>query len=803
MKISALIRLVLLTGITLAIAAPSAMAQDEFDYMQYKLFNKERYKIPRLNPDTTIFNSQHPHPAENILAILDIYAPIRHERRGGIIPHERYLVEGLAVDYTTARTLRILNTTLDDDGMQTTLHLNHKRTLYDAEHALYGSIAGYNTLTTINYTATIPAVSGWTTSIALRANAGPDLYIRGVEGYGASLAINLTRHCKRGTLSIAVIAPWSQRSLRQASTDEAFSLVGSTLYNPAWGYDHGRMRSARERVSLRPEVVAMWSSNLNDNTRYTLTLNAYHEWRAQSSLAWFDAPTPMPDNYRYLPSHFSADEDITAEVEQAWVTNNTRYTQIAWDELYATNALQRDGKAAYVVDLQHHNHLRSAALFALHTATEGATFDYGITLDCNTEHRFKSVDDLLGADHIDNLDYMLMDDATFCRNLQNDLRNPNRIIREGDRYAYDYRLTRLRATLHAVADIPISGTHLIVGGRISAEQTSRRGYYEKELFTGNASYGTSRRLLLVPYRLYASWNVIHGAHNFSAHATVAGTSPEAEELFLQPQYNNRMVNDIGLSTSLLAEARYAYHHGRVDVIVSAYAAMCLNEMSTMRYYDDIAGLYCDVVASNIDRLSFGIEAAAKVRYNWQWSSTFSMMLGHHSYISDARMRLYADADNIVVANTTSYIAGRHMATPSITLTGDVAYRTRNGWRLAAEVQYFGLRYVEPSLARRTERILSYAISTEERNAMLSQQRLRDAVNVGINVSRRFRLSNGNALWLQLSADNLLNSHVPYGGYEPSRVRRITVNGCTLLRPFDNKLTYAYPLTLRLAASYRF
>jgi hypothetical protein len=139
---------------------------------------------------------------------------------------------------------------------------------------------------------------------------------------------------------------------------------------------------------------------------------------------------------------------------------------------------------------------------------------------------------------------MLMDDATFCRDLQNDLRNPTRIIGEGDRYAYDYRLTRLNATLHAVANIPISGTRLTIGGRLSAEQTSRRGYYEKELFPGRASYGTSRRLLLMPYRLFASWNIYHGAHNISVHAMIAGLSPELDDLFLQPQYNNRMTEEI-------------------------------------------------------------------------------------------------------------------------------------------------------------------------------------------------------------------------------------------------------------------
>lgn len=803
MKSHTLLCHLILAAFATIIATTTARAQDEYDYLQYKLFDKERYRIPRLNPDTTIFNSQHPHPAEDIFATLDIYAPVRYERRGDLLPLERYSVEGLIVDYATAYSLRNLNTSISDDGLQTSYRLTRERVYYDARHALYGTISGRNTLARVNYTATIPAVTGWTTTISAHANGGPDIYTRGVGGYGATLAANLARHFERGTLSIAAIVPWSMRTLGQASTDETFTLLGNTLYNPAWGYDGGRMRSARERTSLRPEVIAAWSSTLNDNTHYSVTLNAYHEWRAQSSLAWFDAPTPMPDNYRYLPSHFLANEEATREVEQAWTTNDTRYTQIAWDELYATNALQQDGRAAYVVDLQHRNHLRTAATFALRTTTERLTLDYGITLDCHTERRFKSVDDLLGADHIDNLDYMLMDDATFCRDLQNDLRNPNRIIREGDRYAYDYRLTRLNATLHAVANIPISGTRLTIGGRLSAEQTSRHGYYEKELFPGRASYGTSRRLLLMPYRLFASWDVIHGAHNVSAHAMIAGLSPKLDDLFLQPQYNNRMTEEICLSTSLSAEARYAYHHARVDVVAAAYVTTRLNDISTIRYYDDIAGLYCDAVTSNIDRLSFGIEAAAKVRYGRGLISTFGMTLGRHTFISDARVLLYADANNAVVANTTSHVAGRHLATPSITLTADIAYRTRSGWQFTAEVQYFGLRYTELSLTRRTERILSYAISEEQRDDLYAQRPLRDAVNVGLSISRRIRLSNGEALWLQLSADNLLNSHVPYGGYEPNRVRRITVNGSTLLRPFDEKLTYAYPLALRLAASYRF
>ena len=52
--------------------------------------------------------------------------------------------------------------------------------------------------------------------------------------------------------------------------------------------------------------------------------------------------------------------------------------------------------------------------------------------------------DLLGARYLTDIDRYLIDDDTYSNLLQNDLRHPDREIREGDRFGYDYALLMRR-----------------------------------------------------------------------------------------------------------------------------------------------------------------------------------------------------------------------------------------------------------------------------------------------------------------------------------------------------------------------
>lgn len=784
-----------------------AQEQEHYnDIQHYKLFDDYGYddSDERIDSDTTLFNRLNYSTEQQLLNLVNTPSrDMRYARRGMEHLAMRYCIGHLDLDYATARQLQQLSVGRQYADHTTLFGLGNDRSYAEPHYTLQADLSGRGTLAGVGYRTTLHPINGWSMSFMTRARAGRDLYVEGIDGAGFDIGFDLSKMFRSGTLSVVGIVPWSQRGLRGASTEEAYTLLGNRHYNPSWGYLDGKRRSAREITSLRPEIVVVWSGDTKSNTRYSLSANIYYRRESLSALAWFNAPTPMPDNYRYMPSFYLNDNDISAIVAQSWTTNDTRYTQIDWEGMMLSNTLQADSHAAYIVELRHANTLRSALSLDLESRVGSATIAYGITLDSRTTRYYKTVKDLLGGDHIDNLDYMLIDDATFCRNMQNDLRNPDRTVYEGDRYGYDYRLTHLCATLYADAEWLLGDNRIVLGANIAADMSQRRGYYEKELFRGRASYGLSQRVTLTPFKLYAKWELLHGAHLFGAHAAVEGITPEVDAMFLQPQYNNRLADDITLGTALNAELRYGYHSAKVNVVAAAFVAAHLGGIDAVRYYDDLAALYTNATISNIDRLGYGIEAAATVRYTQRWSSTFSLSAGDYTYCSDANIKLYADNDNHLISNTKSDIRGCHLAVPQATLSAAVAYRSFNGWYANLGVRYYAPSFPMLSYTRRSERVLSYALSEEERDALVAQQPTPHSVAVEMRVAKSFRFRGGTSLWVQLSANNLLNSDIVYSGYEQNRIRRISSAYRNIVRPFDDKLTYAYPCNFRLAVSYRF
>ena len=66
-----------------------------------------------------------------------------------------------------------------------------------------------------------------------RVRTGRDLYVEGVYTNAIDLAVGATYNGRNDRLDIAIMLPWSEQGLRQASTEEAFTLTHNRLYNPS------------------------------------------------------------------------------------------------------------------------------------------------------------------------------------------------------------------------------------------------------------------------------------------------------------------------------------------------------------------------------------------------------------------------------------------------------------------------------------------------------------------------------------------------------------------------------------------
>ena len=644
---------------------------------------------------------------------------------------------------------------------------------------------------------------GWRISAALDARSGRDMHVEGVFTNAVTAGLRLARRFGEGhELSVLCIVPPSVRGTRLSSSEEAFTLTGDRLYNPAWGWQDGRVRNSRVRRETVPLALAAYAVPLSASTSLAATLAAEAGVAKYSMLDWYDARTPMPDNYRYLPG-YTGDR----ETEQAWRAGDARYTQIDWDELIAQNRMAA-GHAVYALEdrAERLGDLNFSALFT--TALDARlTLRYGLVLRHARSRNYKQMRDLLGAEYITDIDQYLVDDDTYSNLLQNDLRRPDRTIRKGGRFGYDYALTTRRADarLHAEYRSDRFRADLVLS--LGAAAVCRRGYYEKELFPGAQSYSRSRRVRFTPYTLKATAGWAFSPRSYlEASAAAEAVLPDAADLFYQPQYNNRVIDDPCPERRYAAEINYSRTGETLTLRFSAYLLAMFDGVETRRYYDDMAGVFCDMAATRIGRMACGVEAAADIRLSYRWSLSLAASAGRYKFIRNPRITVISDVDNSVVdARAVSHLNGcTPGGAPQLTTCAELGYFGPKGWGFKTSAGYAGARYVEPSLLRRTERIARQGGTTREMfDAFTRQQRLGDAFTLDAALFKTFWFDRSR-LTASLILRNLLgDGNTVYSAYESQRVRRIRSGDTLCYAPHATRLTYAYPRSFYLTVSYRF
>lgn len=644
---------------------------------------------------------------------------------------------------------------------------------------------------------------GWHAAAAVDLRTGRDLHVEGVFTDAAAAALRVAkRFTDDNRIELCITLPVSVSGGRSASVEEAFAYTGNRLYNPAWGYQNGKMRNARVRRETLPMGQIGWQQRITAATTLAAAAGIETGRRSYSGLDWYDARTPLPDNYRYLPS-YTRDR----ATEEAWRNNDTRFTQIDWDRMIAVNRLA-GGEAVYALAEEVRSLLRLAGSIRFETqAGERLEVHYGLSGTYRSMRTFRQMRDLLGADYIVDIDQYLIDDDTYGNLLQNNLRAPNRRIGEGDRFGYDYTLHEAEA--QAFVEVRWRADRL-QAGLSAAFGTARRyrtGHYEKELFPGENSFGASRRMHFAPWSagLYAGWN-FSTRSRIELHVSAAAVAPDADALFYQPRYNNRTVDAPRTELHADADLSWRLTGPQFEWQTAVFVRSMQRLGYTSRYYDDWSGNYADRAVSGLGIGIFGIETALRWQPARRWEITAAGSLLRSRYTHNPVVTVIADADNRVIdAGSVSYLGGcRPGGVPQATATARASYFGPAGWGFRLSAGYAGGRWVEPDPLRRTQRIARQAGTTPEAfAAFVEQERLADAFTLDAAIFKRFRIGRDARLTLSLSLRNLTGDQAPYGGYESPRIRRHYAGDTTGWEPQAPYYTYVYPRSFYLSAVCRF
>ena len=793
--------------------APAGLSAQELDGNYYP-FGEVREQLPEIDVDSTLFYI----PATDDGALFDRLmryglSSVRFERRGAL--DVAIDLDGVPVSAGESYALqRLLRNEIRTDGMGFSTRS-------------FGGFAGARSFVTENSfglrrtAATISATDRnklltvrfydarsldrndrWGYALSLSGEGGRDMRVGGVFTQRIEASALLLRRWNEGGLSIVAMVSPSQRGVRSATSAEVFELTGDNLYNPSWGMHNGRERNSRVRREVLPSVAVSLR-----HKEWFATLYGRAGRQSISGLNWYDACIPTPDNYRNLPSYFDS-EQVREEVERVWRERDPRYTQIDWAELYARNSMT-DGRSVYVVEdrTEAPREVRAVAGGEFSVA-RNTTVKAAVVAEYNSTEYYKRLRDLLGGTHIIDIDQYLVDDERFGTSLQNDLRNPNRRVEQGEKFGYDYRLEErscgVRASLH------YRGNRLLVeaGAQIGLASAWRAGLYEKQLFAGAGSYGRSERVTGVEATAKLALRYsLSARHRLSMAVAVDRAQQPLEQLLLQPAYNNALADVDPMSVRFDGEVTYSYRATIFELTVKGFARIERGDDATMRFFDDVTYTYADAVVSGIDRHRYGAELSASVVLSPHFTFEGALTAGSYRYASNPEVSLYADADNrVIVERAKSYMSGLHTAeTPTVATVAKLRYSTPYGWRVEAEAAFAAGRYASPTPVRRMTRVTDLAASPEEFEAMTRQQRLDNALTVGLSAMRSWSIGGvPSRLTLVASVRNLLcDKDIVYSAYEPSRVLRSGSGVNIHYRPMLERYTYAYPLSFNVSLTYKF
>ena len=282
--------------------------------------------------------------------------------------------------------------------------------------------------------------------------------------------------------------------------------------------------------------------------------------------------------------------------------------------------------------------------------------------------------------------------------------------------------------------------------------------------------------------------------------------PDVEDMFLQPLYNNRTVDDPSLSRRYGAELGFVRTGGAFELRVTGYLAATRDEIRTTRFFDDLSYEYCDMTVRGIGRLDYGAEAAARLRLTWNWSLSAAVGAGSHTYATESFGMALHRCGQRAPRRRRHELHERSSARRHC-LAG------RDGRR--ALFRPFGVVFLCRCVAgRRTmgravvplpdfARANQASDSPETFALFMEQERLDDSFTADVSAGRMWRLG-ASRLSVTLSVRNLLDDRrTVYSAYESDRVRRLRSGAETFYRPFATSLLYAYGRSATLTVSYKF
>ena len=365
---------------------------------------------------------------------------------------------------------------------------------------------------------------------------------------------------------------------------------------------------------------------------------------------------------------------------------------------------------------------------------------------------------------------------------QNDLRNPDRVVKEGDIFGYNYNTVMLNSSLWAQMHHNYRHFEFFYAGKLAATSFYREGLMQNGRYPDN-SYGKGEvHSFFDPAFKAGAVYKLDGRNLFSVNGMVKTEAPLPFDTYTTPRISDEALPNLKSEMVASTDVNYVFSYPKVDGRLTGFYTNYHGGLQKISYYNDSYRTFVHHSISDVAKQNYGIEAAMKYiiikNVTLSMAGTWSKFTYTKNPMGTVRYE-NGSGDDI---NEGVAISGYHVGgSPEIAGTLGLQYFYKYWW-FEAHLNGVANNYLDPSYIQRTPSVIGKVRSAAdnagytpvEREALVdkwrAQTKLDDAITLNLSISKLLFINGGRQLNVNLNAVNVLNNKgVRTGGFEQGRI----------------------------------
>lgn len=646
--------------------------------------------------------------------------------------------------------------------------------------------------------------NGWAFSVSGSRRWAQEGYVDGTFYDAFAYYGSAEKQFDNHSINLTVFGSSIKRGRSTAAVQELYDITGSNYYNPYWGYQNGEKRNTRVGKTHQPMGILTHEYRISDATTLTTAISYQTGENGGTALNWYNARDPRPNYYRRLPSFIASEssQEIADQVIDVYQNDPDRL-QVDWDYLYEINRNSLEtvenangsgeavtGRMAryFIEDRRYDNRRANIATSLNHQLNETTLLSGGFSFQGQKVISYKEIVDLLGSEFALDLDQFAQRD--FPDNpdaAQSDLDRPNRIVREGDVFGYDYDSNIRKYDLWAQTTFELGNTSIFVAADVNRTSFWRTGRFRNGRFP-ESSLGDSEIQDFTNGGVKAGLTyTINGRNYIYARAGYMTRAPFFRNSYLSVRTRDEVVPGLQSEKIYSGEAAYVFRSPRLKAKASFYYTQ-FNDQTWVRsfFQDDIqldeGGLadgFVNFIMTNVDKQHMGTELSAEYSFSQGLTVKAVAAIGQFIFNDRPLATIYRDNDAVaLVKNRLVYAKNFYVpGMPQSAYNLGFNYRTKNFWSFYLDFSYMNDLYIDFNPNRRTEAAISFdqigsdkvEQGSDSWNDIIRQEKVDGYLMVDLSISKSIKFKNGHYLYINGRINNLLNNqNYITGGYEQLR-----------------------------------